>query len=155
MSTEKEHKVDREHWPPGPWNDEPDKVNWTTKVGFPGMIVRSSLGGLCGYVAVAKGHPAYGQNYDDVNVDVHGGLTYADACSGTVCHVPEPGEPDNVWWLGFDCCHAGDWHPPSYSGLRDTFPYTGERYRDIAYVTEEVESLAKQLAILPKEGADG
>ncbi len=142
MSTETEPlAVDRTHWPAGPWNDEPDKVNWTTKTGLPGMIVRNGLGGLCGYVAVSKDHPDYGQHYDEVGADVHGGLTYADKCSGHVCHVPEPGQPDDVWWLGFDCVHSGDAHPPSYAGGQ-----MSGVYRTIAWVTAEVEALAAQLA---------
>ena len=157
MSNEtSEHKVNRAHWPPGPWNDEPDKVNWTTEAGLPGMIVRNNLGSLCGYVAVAKGHPLYGKGYGDGDldrIDVHGGLTFAAGCSGAVCHTPDPGETDDVWWFGFDCAHCGDWSPPSFPpgllGSDRSHPRTGEVYRDIAYVTAEVESLAAQLVGSP------
>src|SRR5215510_304522 len=31
-----------------------------------------------------------------------------------ICHTPSPGEPDNVWWLGFDCCHLGDLYPKTH-----------------------------------------
>ncbi len=169
MSTENHPAVDRTHWPPGPWNDEPDKLNWRTASGLPGMIVRNNLGGLCGYVAVAEGHPCFQRSetseyetgadgepdysqrkpnpYDDLSV--HGGVTFTNKCGGKICHVPEPGEPDDVWWVGFDCVHSGDWHPPSYkrTGTYDReLPSYGEAYRDIEYVKRQVESLAEQLA---------
>lgn len=154
-----EWKVDRTHWPPGPWNDEPDREEWKTKTGLPGLIVRNGLGGLCGYVAVPPGHPLHGKDYDAPDVRVHGGLTFAAGCreDGPICHKPAPGEPDNVWWFGFDCVHSGDWAPPSYPpgllGSRDRAlpapagsPWPADVYRDLAYVRAEVESLAGQLS---------
>lgn len=45
---------------------------------------------------------------------------------------------DNVWWIGFACLHSNDWCP-----LGDCFE--GGGYRDIPYVTSEIESLANQL----------
>lgn len=65
---------------------------------------------------------------------VHGGLTWADnhhAC----------GEPDGLWWFGFDCAHAGDLCPGMFS-----YPHPGDVYRDQQYVVAEVQSLAAQLA---------
>jgi len=141
-NTVEQHKVNRTGWPSGPWDQEPDKLNWTDeKTGLPCMIVRNSLGALCGYVAVTRDHPAYGMGYDDVSVDVHGGLTYASRCNHVICHVPEPGASDDVWWLGFDCAHSGDCapaYPARYHGNHDV-------YRDMAYVGAEVERLADQL----------
>jgi len=144
--------VDKTGWPAGPWLDEPDRLQWRTAAGLPGLIVRHRrLGHLCGYAAVAPGHPAYGSSYNDVEVLVHGGLTYADRCEadGPICHVPEPGEPDDVWWLGFDCAHAGDCSPVSLAIELPQLPtWYQEAYRDIAYVRREVEQLAEQLVAL-------
>lgn len=144
-------KMDKTDWPSGPWMDEPDRLQWRTAAGLPGLIVRNHMGVLCGYAAVAPGHPLHGKGYDDVDVDAHGGLTYANRCQddGPICHVPEPGEPDNVWWFGFDCNHAWDFAPGMSAilpagFLRHRFP--DEVYRDLAYVKAEVESLAVQLA---------
>lgn len=143
MSTGTEHKVDRTGWSSGPWDNEPDKLNWTDEAtGLPCMIVRNSMGSLCGYVAVDRNHPDFGKDYNDVPVDVHGGLTYADKCSHVICHVPEPGKPDDVWWLGFDCAHLGDLSPAPHMFDR----YDDGHYRDVKYVTEECTSLAKQLS---------
>lgn len=64
-----------------------------------------------------------------------------------ICHLPEPGEPDNVWWFGFDCAHSGDL-APKYDGLGGHH-FGDDMYRDLAYVEREVTSLAKQLAAVP------
>jgi hypothetical protein len=117
--------------------------------------VRNRLGALCGYVGVPSGHPLYGKAYGDIDgaFDVHGGLTFSNRCHGAICHVPEPGEPDDVWWFGFDCSHFGDLAPveTSFAKIIPGFPMRDRSldrmlvYKDIAYVTAEVESLAEQI----------
>ncbi len=147
---------DRTDWVPGPWDKEPDKLNWTTRAGLPGMIVRNHYGALCGYVAVNPDHPLYRKDYDEVDVDVHGGLTYSNPCQGNICHVPEPGQPDDVWWFGFDCHHFNDYAPGMAAfeaRMHREHPEFGpdpllekpEHYKPVAYVRREVELLAKQL----------
>lgn len=71
------------------------------------------MGTLCGYVAVPPSHPWHGVPYDNIDVSTHGGLTYSDSCDddGPICHVPSPGESDEVWWVGFDCGHCYDVMP--------------------------------------------
>lgn len=164
MSETKELTYDKAKWGIGPWQDEPDRVEFE-HAGLPCLIVRGPQGSFCGYVAVSEGHPYFEQSYDSADVDVHGGLTYADHCHGHICHVPKPGEPDNVWWLGFDCAHSGDYSPKyggEYWGKGYPWPdhkydhaaqlvahetdWCAEVYRDEAYVRREVEKLAQQLA---------
>lgn len=87
---------------------------------------------------------------------VHGGLTFARHCAEGepdhgICHRPEPGEPDHVWWFGFDCAHCDDYVPGLISDYRDPLGTptgwgTVIEYRDRAYVEAECASLAKQLA---------
>jgi len=56
-----------------------------------------------GYVLIPEGHEFYGKRYDDIDVDVHGGLTFAE-------FIPEG--DDFGWrpgyWIGFDTAHTGD-----------------------------------------------
>lgn len=143
-----EKKLDRQAWGDGPWVSEPDRAEWKDELtGYPCLAVRSSLGHWCGYVAVSPNHPAHGKGYDTVHemsdqVAVHGGLTYASECRGHICHVPEAGEPDNVWWLGFDCAHCGDRSP----GMKALFE--DDVYRDLPYVRSECANLASQLKSL-------
>src|SRR5207237_352486 len=142
---------------------EPDKRQWPdAATGLPCLIVRGPSGALCGYVGVDVAHPAHGLNYDHwdwdddgervpltpvqeaINdIEVHGGLTFARGCghgddpTKGVCHVPGEGEPDHVWWFGFDCCHCNDLSP-SYA-RRYSFG-DHETYRDLAYVEGHVAS---------------
>lgn len=119
MQTREWTFIDKAVWGEGPWVGEPDKMQWQDPAtGLPCLIVRNSecTGALCGYVGVPPGHPLHGKSYNDVEVSVHGGLTFADKCrpeadDGGICHVADPGEPDDVWWLGFDCAHAMDLSP--------------------------------------------
>jgi len=156
MSTE-ERWVDRTGWPRGEWDNEPDRVEWRSEHGFPCLIVRGPMGNLCGYVGVSPGHPWYEQSYNSVEPDphVHGGLTYSNSCAGHICHVPEPGEPDHVWRLGFDCAHCGDARPGSMAlSVRARWPYDDGQYRAVGYVRAETERLAAQAKAAAKEAND-
>lgn len=132
--------------PDGPWKTERHRVEFE-HAGLRCILARNQMLAWCGYVGVPAGHPAYGMDYDDVDVSVHGGLTYAEACRAPVCHIAEN---DELWWLGFDCAHAGDLVPTMIElneKIRRNFPRAPEdEYRDEAYVTAEVKSLAEQLA---------
>lgn len=135
-------RVDRSGWPAGPWDSEPDRVDFH-HAGFACLALRAGRqGNWCGYVGVPKDHPAYGGDYNDLDVQVHGGLTYGSACDGErICHVPAPGESDDLWWLGFDCLHFRD-RAPGFSFHADP----DAEYRTLTYVRNEIESLADQLA---------
>ena len=165
----------REEWGPGEWQSEPDLVEWRdAATGYPCLIVRGSMGALCGYVGLPPGHPLHGKGYSEAeqeheSLNVHGGLTYADACDegGHICHVPLEGEPADVWWLGFDCNHSGDLAPgmdaltrrSSGTAISDALngidcgPWR-VTYKPIGYVRSEVESLAAQLAALTSRAPD-
>jgi len=143
-----EHRIDRTGWPAGPWDGEPEDRWEGRHAGFPVLAVRNHSGNWCGYVGVPPGHPWFRGDSEHVDAEVHGGLTYAAPCQsngGPICHVPAAGEPDNVWWLGFDCAHWGDIIP----GI-DRFRRPGddgkEVYRSLAYVQEETRRLADQAA---------
>lgn len=147
--------VDKSEWPRGPWDHEPDKVQWVDDAtGFDCLAVRHPRSGhWCGYVGVPPEHPVHGVDESYVEVpgeygpDVHGGLTFASLCqegddeARGVCHVPLPGRPDAVWWLGFDCAHSGD-RSPGHRRHGDD-PY--EAYRTLGYVRAECSKLAAQL----------
>jgi hypothetical protein len=217
VKTQEWTTVDKSEWGRGPWDDEPDKVQFTDEAtGLPCLIVRNRGGALCGYVGVPKAHPWHGVDYSGCtraekcggpycghgpDVDVHGGLTFADSCatpteeryrkSGeiaegcraeaakfpkgdsakrvreweehgrtfetwaariqatSICHLVGPGEPDDVWWFGFDCSHSGD-VSPAYDrlyadhGIGRLSEY--ESYKGIGYVKAQIRSLARQLA---------
>lgn len=129
--------MDKTKWPQGPWTDEPDCKVFITAVGLPASIVRNGVGALCGYVGVDRSHPWFGEGYDDIDYsDVHGGLTYAGMGRASC------GEDESLWYFGFDCAHSGDLCP---SMLQYHDGFEGDVYRNISYVTEQIEELAKQI----------
>lgn len=155
---------------PGPWQEEPDKAQWIDEAtDLDCLIVRNHFGALCGYVGVLPGHPWHGLDWSNEklsDVTVHGGLTFTDSCQEGaedgpgICHIPEPGRPANVWWLGFDTAHAWDLAPGmlEHEGamlktLNDLEAYMkrealspfGKKYRNFEYVQSECADLAKQI----------
>lgn len=146
-----ERPIDRTDWGSGPWDDEPDRIEWYDDATDLHCLMKRSpaSGAWCGYVGVPPGHPWHGKGYDEVSVAVHGWLTYGEPYSPVtgLWHVPGP---EDVWWLGFDCAHTGDYSPAFAALLHNPFadrdfPEYGERYRDVSYVRGEVTALAWQV----------
>ncbi len=152
METLKEYYnlVDKSSWPVGPWKDEPDLVNlFEEESGLYCQIWRHSTGGsLNGYVALPPSHKYYNKHYDNIDVDVHGGLTFAAisweedqglaTLHGNVLYI---GEPGLLYWIGFDCMHWQDLSP----GWMMYSSRTSEIYKDIEYLKNELTNLCKQL----------
>jgi hypothetical protein len=96
----------------------------------------------------------YGKAIDDYEVFVT-----QTRMTGLYCEM-EPGEPEDLWFFGFDCGHAWDIQPgmdammeelkmPRFirdQGLRFTAFGPDTIYRDLAYVEIQVIALALQLA---------
>jgi hypothetical protein len=62
-----------------------------------------------GYVVIFKGHPMYGKHYDEVPVDVHGGLTFSESVNSLIGDFPElTEEMKDGWVFGFDTAHYND-----------------------------------------------
>lgn len=160
--------IDKSTWPRGPWDQEPDKVQWIDRATLrPCLIVRAPRSGaLCGYVGVSEGHPLFGKNsgarsapLEMGTLDVHGGVTFTGFCQPAedpahgICHIVEEGENDRIWWIGFDCSHGGDLSPNPRSEnlmrelLGDYSGFGGE-YRNLEYVKGECRDLARQLKAL-------
>lgn len=107
----------------------------------------------CGYVRVPPTHPEYNKAYMDVDVDVHGGLTFAEV-------EPCSDHEDGVgYWFGFDCAHAGDAsydpenlpkHQVDFLTRYPEFKRSGrnEHFWSHSEVVAETERLAEQLAAL-------
>jgi hypothetical protein len=160
--------IDKSTWGPGAWQDEPDRVDFM-HAGFACFALRHEENGhWCGYVGVPREHPFYGKEHGEVSSDLdgHRGVNYSAPCDGgRICHVPEPGMPDDVWWFGFDCGHAFDLSPGIAARMRELHANMSaaghpradafdrkhdfmEVYRALPYVRREIERLAEQLAAL-------
>jgi hypothetical protein len=131
-------------------------------------VVQAIPGGhRCGYVRVPPGHAAHGKDYNDVSVEVHGGLTFGEI---------EPCAHDDGagFWFGFDCCHAWDARydpkvrPEDLSGewaqvlqihldVAARYPHISEHISEHFWSQEEVEreteQLAEQLAAIAQSAA--
>lgn len=139
--------------PAGPWDDEPDKIQWVDKAtDLDCLMVRQHFGAWCGYVGVPRKHRFHGLPYEMIDLDVHGGLTFADRCApgepiDGICHIAWEGRESESWWFGFDCGRAWDVMPGLHVAHHD-LRLAGAVYRDEAWVTNEVTNLAAQLAVL-------
>lgn len=125
-----------------PWEREPNHLMFMSEAGYICEIRRHpDTLHLNGYIYIPFGHPDYGKTYHDLHgygdggmyedaPDVHGGWTYSN----------NGGDDDGGKFtiFGFDCGHAGDFSP----GI----PWGSEHqtYRDITYVTEQLEAAARQ-----------
>jgi hypothetical protein len=154
--------IDRSKWKSGEWDGEPDKIQWEDEATEMACLIfrHREWGHLCGYVGVAPDHPLHGKGYSEAEDSlgeggVHGSLTYAAGCiegpeSETVCHVPGPGNPEHLWWFGFDCSHAWDKHPHGFP-FEDEFagasvcPTVKVTYKNVLFVKAECAELAKRL----------
>lgn len=120
-----------------------------TYKGYKCVVALMHLGHRCGYVALPKGSEYYGEEYNDIDLDCHGGLTYSDF-----------GYPldDGNYYIGFDCSHCGDgkdldalrkYFPNDksievYAEMESMFGSDGE-IRDIEYVKSELINIVDQL----------
>lgn len=119
-----------------PWTQEPDYAEFTLN-GFTCVIRRPfDKGHLCGYVGLPEGHKSFGSPYAEIEVDIHGGLTYA---SHDVAEYNGPG----LWWIGFDCDHYGDYSDDDRE-FRFLFDSVAT-YKTFGYVFAQLQSLTSQL----------
>lgn len=151
---------DKSSWTDGPWQHEPDKVQWIDAGSdLDCLIVRGPSGALCGYVGVPEGHPLFGIGYSDeterlseqaaARLETPVRDTMADmiaALSGCVKSSPEMvldvhggltfsdecDEPTEAQWLGIEAALADE------SLQREARKYpTGDSARRVASLTEQ------------------
>jgi hypothetical protein len=62
-----------------------------------------------GYVLIPEDHPLHGKHYDDIDVDVHGGLTWSKLVDEQLLTVFRLDKEDlGTWCVGFDTAHLND-----------------------------------------------
>jgi hypothetical protein len=88
-------------------------------------------GAVNGYVRLPAGHPWRGVSTSDIDVDVHGGLTFS-----------------NDEWIGFDALHGGDVWPEMETDriAPHTFDPKWDRRWTPEMVATETRTLARQVA---------
>ena len=130
-------------YPNRPWEREPDDAEWyDARTGYKCAIRRhETLKHLNGYVGVFVGHPAHGLDYPDLDIPVHGGLTYSNTDKAA------------VRWFGFDCGHGGDFSPGIAMLMMKYVPEkeemlrtrSDEVYRTWEFVERQVQNLVAGL----------
>ena len=80
------------------------------------------------YVEIPKTSKLFGKHYDDIDILVHGGLTY----SNDELRISSNTTMANSWFIGWDYAHVGD-----YMGYEELFP---EKIRNGGkkWTTEEI-----------------
>jgi len=130
----------RAKWGEGPWVYESDQITWqdneTNLYCF--AIRNSEMGTWCGYVAIDNTYSIYENKYDDIDVLIHGGLTYAGNIDELFSAFAEDENLKNLSVFGFDCGHAGDFIPFFKSNILNGV------YRNAMFIKQECASLAKQ-----------
>lgn len=86
--------------------------------------------------------PFHQLNTPEYVLEVHGGLTYSGFGAGKY-----PIQSNKVWWLGYDCAHAGDAYAPD--SLMSAYNFPDSIHRTLEFCIQECESLANQLAAIP------
>lgn len=145
-------KIDQE------WMSEPDRVD-CVYMGYQCIISRDNItGSLCGYVGIVEGHPYFGVDYDDLHIDVHGGLTFSEF-GGSIFENNDQwmklyykdefnADGKKLWWVGFDCCHYNDVLPMiNCNALGNTdLGIFGDSasYKNMHYVTDQVFKIVRQ-----------
>ena len=149
--------IDKSTWGPGPWQDEPDRVDFVHQ-GLACLLLRDPRGGnWCAYVGVPREHRLHGKDWIDQGPLFEGldaEVNYTAVCGDPICHTPEPGMPDDVWWIGRDFGHTWDFCPARVAreiekmGPRPACMDRLEVYRDLADVRRVTEQLAGKLAAM-------
>lgn len=113
------------------------------------VIVMRGPAALCAYLGVPKDHPLAGFDYNDLPMQVHGGLTFGSA--------PEEGWPQGWFWYGWDYAHAGDWStydderrdpPPWKSDAKKwTVPEVVAEAKDACWDFRKLMKLAEKCAL--------
>lgn len=95
----------------------------------------------CGYVRLPIGHKYWGKGCDEIEVSVHGGLTFTGRAE------------DGSWWIGFDCAHYEDaWIDPSVRIEDVTIESVHQllmrkHFWSLEEVVAETEQIAQQLGV--------
>jgi len=91
----------------------------------------------CCYVFIPENHKYYGVNYDDIDIECHGGLTYSnyDLCFNPV--------KNDEWVIGWDYAHWGDYM--GYYEIIKSVNHEQDKKWTIQELYDDVKSVIEQL----------
>lgn len=95
-----------------------DKVEWFVKKSpfadrkdpdYIGSTFADFGGDWNGYIIVPKSNPVFGEHYDNLEFNVHGGFTFGSSAEDIEWpEIPEHCRNDNYWIYGWDTQHLHD-----------------------------------------------
>jgi len=143
----KNKKVDRKDWPPGPWDSEPDFHEWTTVVGYEAYVGRLDSGALFGVViAPYPTECTMGLAFSHTLRDMRYARWYHDRkdmfTPGCISKTDIEGVGE--WTMSME-----HYQSPGVSIYRT---HTRGPYKTLQEVVEIVESMAKDIFDIHKEG---
>lgn len=145
--------LNKKHFPPGKWKNEPDICSWT-KYDLSCLAIRDmSLGTWKGFVGIGIAHPLYFMDLEsilkepqmiDAFLAIYGGISSAGKLPSKYKDYA-----DNLWWIGCETSHGGDYMPLlkiDTSDLDMAKMLSGQTYKDLVFIRNETNKLAKYVS---------
>lgn len=91
------------------------------------------------YVEIPHHHRLFGKKYNEIDITVHGGLTY----SKSNLFISKANELKHSWFIGWDYAHYGD-----YMGYEEMFPkqfQTNGKKWTLDEIRQHVYEVCKQI----------
>lgn len=82
--------------------------------GYECVVLFTNMGHRCGYVGISANNKFYEKKDKEDILSSHGGITFAGRLE-----LDDERVSESLWWLGFDCAHAGD--KPDYEKAIEYF----------------------------------
>ena len=92
------------------------------------------------YINIPANHPAYGKEYEKIDIDVHGGLTYGERRLRL-----DDEKIINGWFIGWDYAHYGDMFTASSYRRSDKAWTTAEIHKEVENVIEQLKKMEAAL----------
>jgi hypothetical protein len=123
-----------------------------SQCGFEYVIIVMDLGYRCGYVKIPKNHPWYGVHYNEIDIEVHGGLTFS-----SLVGLDHP-ILSNGYWIGFDCMHSADLPDRDeakkeyikYANMFSKLKLDGSKIRNLRYVESKCRNICVECSQILK-----
>lgn len=116
------------------------------------VVIFTRMGHRCGYVGVDEKSTIFEKGYNELDFDVHGGLTYSGGGKDSKYPVES-----NLFWIGFDCAHYMDSSDiekaleyglideESYKQLTSIYMFQEGQIRSKSFCEDECRSLVDQI----------
>lgn len=94
------------------------------------------------YVEIPSNHKLYRKNYHNIDIEVHGGLTYSD----DTLYIGENKKIQNSWFIGWDYAHWGDY--TGYSEVMTSMYDKTDKKWTTKEIQQDVFNVCKQVSEL-------